>query len=362
MIIEALTVSHFRNLRSANLALSDNVNVFYGDNGQGKTSILEAIYMLGFSRSFRENSDSVLAQHGQSDFRILGSFSDGKNRFSVEIRYQDSQKKLFLNSDAIPRMSSYLGTVPVVVLTPDAVRVVSGPPLEQRAFADALLAQVYPGYLEALLKVRQCLRQKAEILHSHTQLPERENMVKAWNEVLARYAAIVTEKRAHLQTWLNERLSDSYAEIAGTEEVILTLHYEPSLGVDVEQNIDRLATYLKRELQAGKNLLGPQRDRFHFALNSYALRQASSQGERKTAVIALKILEAEYLGTYHRSSPIILFDDIFAELDRHRVANLLERLQAIGQTFITSTYLWREAEQGVSVETFRVAAGKVEGH
>jgi DNA replication and repair protein RecF len=358
MILEKLELQDFRNIASAGLTFESHINLFFGENGQGKTSILEAIFTLCFSRSFRERSDSVIVRHKKRGYRITGDFKDREKEFQLKTVYSEGKKNLFINSSPIKKSSELLGLVPVVVLTPADLKLTEGGPAERRKFFDVILSQVYPSYLRALQKFREALKQKNEILNSRIIYPHERELISAWNEVIAEQVSLIVSKRKEFTGWLNKHSEEAYNRISGKEHT-MRVEYSPILAGTPEEISGELEKKLPEEIEKKQALFGPQRDEVNVILNDHPIRQTGSQGENKTAVITLKLLEIKYLNQYRNTSPLILFDDIFSELDRFRTENLIRGVGKLGQVFITSTVRRFEGIDSYPFRLFKVHNGDV---
>jgi len=358
MILENINLVDFRNISSANLAFNAHINLFHGENGQGKTSILEAIFALCFSRSFRERSDSVITRHDSAGYNISGNFKDLKKEFKLKVSFLNNKKSIFLNSARLTKNSEVVGLVPIVVLTPADLKLTEGGPAERRLFFDVVLSQVYPVYLNALQRLKQAFKQKNEILDSAVIHPHERDLISAWNEVIAKQITVVTQKRDAFNLWLNEHAEDAYRRIAGKDHD-LKLNYKPSISGSTEEVSAFLEQKLDEEIKKRQAIYGPHRDDISIELNNKPIRQTGSQGENKTTVIVLKLLEIKYLQLFRKTNPLILFDDIFSELDNYRTENLIEEVRELGQVFITTTNRRFDDQKRWPIQYFEVKGGKV---
>lgn len=351
-------MKEFRNIKEAELDFDSKINLFYGENGQGKTSLLEAIFTLCFTRSFRERSDRIIKNHNSNGYELNGFFKDHKQNFNIRTSFSGEKKAVFLNRAPIKKFSELIGTVPVVALTPDDLKLTTGSPGERRVFFDVVIAQVYPAYLDALQAFREAVRQKNEILSGSFVYAHERELLSSWNEVIAKNIVKIVENRNTFCQWLNEHADENYQQIAGKKHH-LKIKYTPSVSGTEEEIRTFLDAKIDSEVNKKQSLYGPHRDDISIGLNGYSIRQTGSQGENKTAVIVLKLLEIKYLHQFRHTAPIILFDDIFSELDEYRIHNLLGQVTRLGQVFVTSTTPWYKGDEKWNIRYFQVAGGEV---
>lgn len=339
MRLSSLRLTNFRNFQEQRLEIPPRGVAIVGDNGQGKTNLLEGIYYLEIFRSFRGASDEQLVRFGEDVFRIEGRVcSDGRDRV-VAAAYDRKQKKkkVFLDGADSPRLSDGLGQVGVVVFSPSDVEIVGGGPAVRRRFVDIVLSLTEPRYLEHLQRYRQILLRRNALLRRGASASE----VAAWDPGLVQAGSRLMATRA---TWVRTHapaFSGHVRAIASTEDAIL--EYEPSVAIDgdatrtdaiSEQFAGQLERAREREARRGTTLVGPHRDdlRIRAITGSTGewvdLRAYGSGGQQRTAAVALRMIEAETLRERLGSEPVILLDDVFAELDVGRSRRILEWVEA----------------------------------
>ncbi len=353
MKLLSLKLHNFRNHQDSVLECAEQINVLLGQNGQGKTNILEAISYLCLTKSFYASSDATALSIGESFFEAKGKFlSDQNIETDVRVSYDlESGEKIFtLNRITMEGFSSVIGRFPVVVLSPENNAITFGGPAERRKFIDLDLSQTSKAYLQDLLEYRRVLKQRNRILTeaktTHSDLLEE---LVAWNESLVKYGSRVFERRQRFLQQFQPYVCEAYQKLTVDNEQP-SLEYQPAIDVANSANgIDvGLGTFQKAfeveleenqsdELRLGTTLVGPHRDDVVFKINGMDLRKYASQGQHKTFLIALKIAEFFYLKELNGETPIVLLDDAFSELDGSRKARLTELLQQLGQTFITVT-------------------------
>ena len=365
MHLQELSLSHYRNYTSLALTCDLQTNVFIGTNGQGKTNLLEAVYYLCVARSCREAQDRDLVRMGSDHFLIRGQGRSAEGReVEVQIRYgPQTGKKVFVNESPQRNLSDLYGIMAAVVISPDDRRLVQGSPSSRRRFLDIAISQSNAAYLATLQDYRRVVRQRNEALRAHQESPERAPDLEVWNAPLVALGSRVMRKRVEVVSGLKEEARRVHAAISGDDEV-LELDYAPSFECEDSGDLEgsfqeALDRNEARERVRGMTEVGPHRDDLSIRLNGVSLQAYGSQGQHKTAATALKLAEARFLWRQLQAPPLLLLDDIFAEIDAARTGRLMEMVPAYGQTFITTA---KESDIGDSrqgITRFRVHEGAV---
>ncbi len=368
MRLRSVQLITFRNHRETTLDCSPYANVFLGENGAGKTNILEGISFLCLTKSFYAASDTTVLQQGAEAFEVVGAIeSDGGMRYDVRVRYtaEERKKEIRINHQVPERISAVVGQFPVVVLSPENSSITFGGPGDRRRFLDLAIAQASRSYLEDLLEYRRILRQRNRILADQRDRPHAiDELLEPWNATLAARGARITQRRAAFVRELEPAVRDAFRRIAGERELPQLL-FEPSFPLQedadetaVERSfLEQLTKRSREERRMGTTLTGPHRDEIGMRINGLDLRGFASQGQHKTFLVALKLAEFEYLKERCRETPMLLLDDVLSELDEHRAVRLLKEAAQAGQTFITSTDRRPFVDSG-SYRRFMVNAGK----
>jgi DNA replication and repair protein RecF len=340
MVLQKLQLTNFRNYNREEIDFRSGTNILFGRNGQGKTNILESLYYLALTKSFRTNSDQNLILTTENYFRIEGEFKTEKGRkLSSSIAYSASEgKRLNLNNQKISKFVDYIGTIPLVLLAPSDLGISQGGPHQRRQFIDIMLSQASQLYLHSLLQYRRALKQRNLLLQQNNI---DDAVMAAWDQALIQHGTAIIEKRLETIAELDQRVKQFYLKLSGgTDQVKLI--YQTSFTLKKEAKLEEaflegLNKNAEKDRQSGTTSCGPHRDEILFLINGKPLRWMGSQGEHKTFIIALKMAEYEYLGSNQKSLPLLLFDDIFGELDQNRIKNMIGSLNQIGQVFITTT-------------------------
>jgi DNA replication and repair protein RecF len=350
MIVGAVRVRNFRNHHESSLEFGEGINALLGDNGEGKTNILEAISYLSLTKSFYASTDATVLQIGEEGFEVEGSVCSGSGVVhNVRVTYDGrTGTKLYEIDGTRPeRLSSVIGRFPIVILSPENGAITFGGPGERRKFMDLILSQVSPAYLETLLEYRRVIRQRNRVLLDARmrggQQPER--LLEPWNEGLAVHGSTLVQRRREFVKEFSDYMIRAYTDLVGEKEETPGVRYETSCrneAVPKQEIAEELRQLLRRfqgeDLRRGTTLVGPHRDNLVFTLAGIPVQQYASQGQHKSLLVALKVAEFAYLRERREERPILLLDDVFSELDRHRSSRILALAEMLGQVVITTTH------------------------
>jgi DNA replication and repair protein RecF len=348
MKLLSVDIVNFRNHAQTDLSTAERVNGFVGDNGQGKTSLLEAISALCLTKSVFGSKDRMLVQTGKEQFGVRGEFqSDAGVHYGVGISYSISEdvKAFTINRTPLEKFSDVVGQFPVIVLAPHVAPITFGGPVERRKFLDFVIAQASRLYLEDLIEYQRVLRQRNKILlDARIAKTDCRELLEPWSAELVDQGSRIAVRRAAFVEEFRPLAKAAYRDLVGTTE-IPDMEYKSSIPYEAgtsEEGVRRafeaaLARKGGEEQQVGATLVGPHRDEVALTMNGQGLRKYASQGQHKTFVVALKVAEFQYLLRHRRETPMLLLDDIFGELDGHRARRLLDLIGSLGQAFITAT-------------------------
>jgi DNA replication and repair protein RecF len=346
MILKKLCLENFRVFSYIDVEFSEGINLITGMNGQGKTSILESIYYLALTKSFRTSNDKNVIKYNNNFFNIKSSFIPLPTKSNnIRVFFSNLEgKHIFINDKKIQRFSEYIGTIPCVILTLDDLKLTFGGPAERRKFLNILLSQVSPLYLNNLKNYKRSLLQRNALL-MHQNNRTIKSQIEAWNTQLINHGSQLIHKRLELVQFLNDNLSSYYSNFSSSDDCISTL-YKSSINKDLNETelenikdyfFQKLQSVFEYEIEKKISIVGPHRDDIDFYINGKSFKEFGSQGENKTLIIALKFLEWQYLFQRRNINPILLLDDVFGELDDYRRKGLLKFFEETGQTFITTT-------------------------
>jgi DNA replication and repair protein RecF len=343
MFLKEISLKNVRIFNDLKTDFNPKLNIIHGKNGQGKTTILEAIYYLSLTKSFRINKDDIVLKNGSDFFEITGSFQDEKNTdIKSRIYYSnDEGKHAFINSQKIKQFSELVGMFPVILLSLDDLDLTYGVPAARRRFLDILLSQLYPGYLHNLRNYKKCISQKNKLLNSENSVSKQD--LDIWNQQIIIHGSEVILQREKFINFANGQISQFYKKISDKDEEIKIVYS----SVLKEQQLDKIKELFRQELnriteneiRRKSSLAGPHKDDLDFFKNGFLFKSHGSQGENKSFLMALKTVESNYIQQISKKKPLFLLDDIFGELDVSRVENLVHLINNEGQSFITTTDL-----------------------
>lgn len=342
MILKEIHIEAFRNYDKINVSNFKSINLIHGENGHGKTSFIEAIYYTALTQSFKAKNDLDCINFNAKEstfFNIEASFQDKHlNDEKVRIFYGKKEgKNLFLNGDREKKLKNHIGFIPIVLIKPDDNKLTFGAPADRRKFLDLFLSQISPIYLDSLIRYKKLIKHKNAILSKFAN--NSEDLIKTWNKEIVKHASIIIRKRNDIIKEIEQETAMFYKKISNQSRSITITYNSPVDGFsNIEEQFEhKLNAIYESEVFQRKSLLGPHRDDYVFKIDDKIVGQYGSQGENKTFLISLKMAELELLKRYITEKPILLFDDIFSELDQFRINHLMEMIQDVGQIFITST-------------------------
>lgn len=332
--LEKLNVLNYRNIREADLILHNKVNAFYGFNAQGKTNLLDAIFSLGYTKSYLSRSDADNIKVGESHFHLSTVLFNNEEQNELILAYSDKKKLLKKNGKDEKRLSKHIGFLPIVMISPYDSNLITGASDLRRKFLDASISFYDSEYLSTLLEYHKVLKQKNKYLKEPNPVKE---LVESLNSQMSKFILAIESKRQRFFESFNPYFKSVYGKLSNENESP-ELIYEPSrdLSVDLE---DQLSSKLRDELRTGFSLLGPHRDDFRIMLKGLEAKKYASQGQQKSLLIALKLAKFAVLKEKIDTEPLLLLDDIFDKLDKQRVHNLMDILheEGYGQLFVSHT-------------------------
>ncbi len=333
MHLARLRLRDFRNYARLDVDFAPGFHLLLGGNAQGKTNILEAIYLMATLRSFRGVGGAPMVRHGQKGYFVGGTVV-GQGEREIKMYWSPRERKLSLDGQPVKRWSDYLGVLRAVVLCTEDLQLIKGTGRVRRRFLDLLLSQTHRAYLPLLQRYAQALRSRNALLRQPILDPAA---LDSFSQELVKHGGEIIRQRRELAPRLAPLVDRAYRRIAGDAEE-LRMEYLPAVKQDFAVE---LAQSGPRERGYGATLVGPHRDDVQLLLNDRAAAQFGSEGQKRTLALALKMAQAEYLTTLHGAPPILLLDDVMGELDLRRRSAFLPLLeaarQAQGQVFLTAT-------------------------
>ena len=334
-ILEKIVVSDFRNIQLQELAFSPNVNCISGNNGEGKTNLLDAIYCLSMTKSAFATSDKFNVRHGMDEFSLLGTYrmENGlSSRFSLKMTSK-GEKKVKRDDKPYQKISEHVGVLPVVMVSPADVSMVSESGEERRKFVNSVLSQMDREYMSAMQQYNRLLLQRNTILKEPVLDPSLLEVIDMRMSMLAQP---VFQARKRFAEQLKPIVAEYYKALSGDSEQV-DIEYESDLHKgDLDQLLS--ASY-ERDRIMKHTTVGVHRDDFAFRMNGHPIRRFGSQGQQKSFLVSLKFAQYEIMKKNYGFAPILLLDDVFDKLDMGRISNLLQMVASndFGQIFITDS-------------------------
>ena len=330
-----IEVRNFRNIEAACVEFDSGVNVLAGDNAQGKTNLLEAIYLCALGKTFRAAKDAELVRFGQEECSILQHYSDSKREQTIEMQlFSQGKRRVYHNGISLARTSQLLGSFRVVLFCPEHLSLVKEGPAERRNFLDVAISQLYPTYIRSLQKYNQLLKQRNSLLKlAETDRRTFDDTIELWSAQLAAEAAYIASVRYEYVKQLNYHVGDFFVGMSGQKESVC-VRYVGKAHIEQDMYADRefcknayMRLYMShhdREIAAGSTLWGIHRDDLEIELNGKYARIFASQGQQRSIALAMKMAEGEISRAHCENEyPVFLFDDVLSELDAGRRAYLL---------------------------------------
>ncbi|GAA5522317.1 DNA replication/repair protein RecF [Aliifodinibius salicampi] len=345
MRISNIRLQNFRNHTDTQVEWGAHMNVIIGQNGAGKTNLIDAIHYLCMSRSFVANSDRYVVNYDAPYFMIKGHFEGNiRSSFDVSCSYSRGEgKKIFVNESPLDRLSDLIGMVPVVVLSPGDKKLTSEGPKQRRSFIDSFISQISPRYLQDLMDFRKVRKQRNKLLQEFRGRREvLEAYLEPWNVQLVEYGSRIVAKRTEVLDQFQDFLAREYEVISGMRHkphLEYQTFCEPSKKAETieERYTAKLEDEIDHEIERELTLVGPHRDEIVFYLDDFELRKYGSQGQHRLFALSLKLAQLLYFSEELDDLPLFLLDDVFGDLDAQRTEVLLNALiEHAGQTFVTA--------------------------
>ena len=346
MYCKAISVRNFRNIEEAEISFCEGVNILAGENAQGKTNLLEAIFYPSVGRSFRGAHTPEIIRFGEKTAHIHMEYRDRKRDQTIDIRLsRDKQRQIEKNGLRLDKLSELVGSFRAVLFCPEHLSMIKDGPSERRSYMDIAISSLYPSYLYSLQTYSHLLRQRNALLKSAWQ--DRgafDSTVELWSEKLAHEAAVISDMRLQFAKRASRHVAACFAEMMGEKE-IPSLVFHGSSGQKEEEYADRETTKKKyyslltssydREIAAGATLWGIHKDDLDICLNGKSARIYGSQGQQRSLALAMKLAEGEICKEEFGDYPVFLFDDVLSELDASRREYLLHKIKG-KQVIMTS--------------------------
>lgn len=350
MMIKKIHLQNFRNYENEMIQFFPGTNILIGDNGQGKTNIIEGVYYLLTGKSYRVHREQELLRWNQSEFHLYGDFLIDHHKISLESHYKDKKKMVKINQVSCQRLSDFVGTINVIFFSPDDLVMIKGGPVERRRFLDLHIAQMRPGHVAILNAYNKAIHQKNALLKSFADKNYKYSQIQLWNDQIIELGRKIILNRFDLTKRLQDAAEPIYEDLSSKKEKLKIVYN--SLGKSsVEEAINEFPELmndkLEQEIERQMILIGPHRDDLQILLNNRPGRLYASQGQQRSLVLSLKLAELELIRQEKGEYPLLLLDDVLSELDRFRRDYLIQFIESSSiQTLITMTNADEHLELG----------------
>ena len=336
MVIESIELENFRNYSKLHMEFDKRTNILYGDNAQGKTNILEAVYVSGTSKSQKSSKDREMIRFGMEESHIKTILLKKDIPYRIDMHLKKNRPKgIAVNGIPIKKASELFGIVNLVAFSPEDLNIIKHGPQERRRFLDLELCQLDRLYVYHLVNYNRALNQRNQLLKDLSFRQDLMDTLDIWDMQLAEYGSKLIERRREFLSSLDELVTIYHGRLSGEKEE-LHIHYEPSCQAgDI---LGQLKKNRDRDIKLKITNTGPHRDDISFYIGEIDLRKYGSQGQQRTAALALKLAEIEIVKRLTKDTPVLLLDDVLSELDSKRQNHLLNYIHEI-QTIITCTGL-----------------------
>ena len=353
MIVKQIKLKDFRNYDNLDLKLDSGINIFYGNNAQGKTNIIEAIFMSAIGKSFRTNKDSELIQFGKNSASIDINYENSDREGKINIEISD-KKRVKINDIPLKKLSEILGKIYVVLFTPDDINILKGSPSNRRKFLNIMISQLRPLYMFALSEYTNAMNQRNSYLKQIKLENRAEDMLDIWDMKLAELGMKIYSYRKEFIEKISEKIQNVHSKITNNNEKIeIAYNFECK---NKQEYIENLRENRKIDIIKGITSYGVHRDDFYININNNLISAYGSQGQHRTAILSLKISELQIIYDEVGEYPILLLDDFMSELDNERRINLLENINN-NQVIITCTD--KNFFKGIKSKLYNVQNGKI---
>lgn len=366
MFLESLKLSNFRNYEHADIKFDKNINIILGDNANGKTNILESIYVLALTKSHRYAGDNELVKYNEKEYGIKGELYKENLKNELKIFYKENKKEYYIDSNIIKKVNDYISTMNIILFCPDDIELIKSGPEIRRKYLNDEISQLYPMYYKINQDFSKILRVRNELLY---KINKKEVVDMNYFNIVTDYfiekSLFIYFARNKYLKKLKENSSKIYINLMQKKK--FDINYVINFESDIEDKEKfkedfkiKLKSNIKEEIKNGTTLFGPHRDNFEFILEGKNLKNYGSQGQQKMAVLVIKISEIELFYKQNYEYPILLLDDVFSEFDEIRRKKILKYIENKVQTIITTTDLENLKEMDISkYKIYHARNGKI---
>lgn len=333
MIISTIEAENFRNYKHIKVELNKNKNIFYGKNAQGKTNLLEAVYLCSITKSHRTSKDSEMIKVGEEKASVKTNIiKDGEN-YKININIKNGKnKEIIIGNNNRRKSADVLGILKTVLFSPEDLDIIKRGPEYRRKFIDIELCQIDKVYLNDLSLYKKILNQRNRLLKDIYHNRSLMDLLYAWDEKLLYHGKRIIEKRNSFIEEIYPNIYKKHKKLSSGEEI--KIYYEPN--VEVVNLSNKLSENIEKDIKNGNTSVGPHKDDIGFSIKDMDIRKYGSQGQQRSAALSLKLSEIDIIKEKTGENPVLLLDDVLSELDRNRQTQLIENLEDV-QTIITCT-------------------------
>lgn len=358
MFIESIELLNYRNYGQLHIDFHEGTNVFYGDNAQGKTNILEAVYVCSTTKSHKGSKDREIIKFGEEESHIKMIVRRDHIPYRIDVHLKKNKAKgVAVNGIPIKKASELFGIVNVIFFSPEDLNIIKNGPSERRKFVDLELCQLNKLYIYNLVQYNKVIAQRNKLLKDMDMTPSLKETLDIWDVQLVKFGREIIRLRTEFIEELNHLIRDIHFHLSGEKEELL-IQYEPNVTIDSFEHT--LTRNRIQEMRQRLTLTGPHRDDLNFIVNGTDIRKFGSQGQQRTAALSLKLAEIELVKKTVKDYPVLLLDDVLSELDSKRQEHLLSEISHI-QTLVTCTGLDDFVNSKFEMDKiFKIVEGTVE--
>jgi DNA replication and repair protein RecF len=347
MYINKLSLLNFRNYNIGTINFDKGINIIYGENAQGKTNLLEAIYLCATSKSYRTLNDKEMIKIGKDEGHINVKYNKNNRENEIDIHLRkNSNKGIALNKIPIRSLNQLLGNITVIMFSPEDLGLIKNGPKERRKFINIELCQLSSIYYYNIKQYNKVLKQRNNLLKLIRNNRSNRGELEVWDVQLLDYGKKVIEERDKFIKEINPIFSDIHYRLSGNKEKMSIIYETNTTTLTYEK---KLKDNREKDIIIGSTSIGPHKDDIKFLINNIDIRKYGSQGQQRTAALSLKLSEIELVKQFLNESPILLLDDVLSELDKNRQKFLIKSLEGI-QTIITCTGVEDYIKKNINIE------------
>ena len=358
MIIKSLELMNFRNYGFLDLKFSEGTNILYGDNAQGKTNVLEAIYLSATTKSHKGSKDKDIICFDKEEAHIRTHLEKEKIEYKIDMHLRKNKSKgVAVDGQKLKKAADLLGLLNVVFFSPEDLSIIKNGPAERRRFVDMELCQLDNFYLYNLNHYNKIVNQRNKLLKDMYFNPQLKDTLNIWDSQLVSFGSKIIERRRIFVRQLNEIIYGIHKKLSGDKEELI-IKYEPDVENDLFESA--IKTSQEKDIKSKQTSVGPHRDDFSFMVGDIDIRKFGSQGQQRTAALSLKLSEIELVKKITKDTPVLLLDDVLSELDSSRQNYLLSSIGDV-QTIITCTGLDEFVNNRFEInKVFKVVEGSIQ--